>query len=45
MSEIILLGEVGEKILGVKVFLAGGCREVIVIKDEVSEERHLVFSV
>ena len=35
MSEIVSLGEGEEKTVEVKVFLAGGCRKVFVIKDEV----------
>ena len=36
MSELVTLGEGGDKTVGVKVFLTGCCREeVLVIKDEV----------
>ena len=35
MTEMVLLGGGGEKTVIVKVFLAGGCREVLLIKDEV----------
>ena len=35
MSEMVLLGEGGGKTVGVKVFLAGGCRELFVMKYEV----------
>ena len=35
MSDVVSIGEGEEKIVGVKVFLAGGCREdILVIKDE-----------
>ena len=33
--EMVSLGEGEEKTVGVKLFLAGGCGEVFVIKDEV----------
>ena len=54
MSEIVSLGEEGEKTVEVKVFLAGGCREVFVIMDKVgsidsfgwkAQEQCLVFCV
>ena len=36
MSEMVSLGEGGDKTVGIKAFLAGGCKEkVLVIKDEV----------
>ena len=52
MLEMISLGEKGDERVGVKIFLAGGCREeVLVIKEEVesvkgfgeAQERCLVF--
>ena len=55
MSEMVSLGEGGEKTVGVNIFLKGGCREeVLVIKDEVgsidgfgeeAQERYLAFCV
>ena len=55
MSQMVSLVEGGEKTMGVKVFLAGGYREeVLVIKDEVgsadgfgreAQERCWVFNV
>ena len=36
ISEMVSIGEGGEKTVGVKVFLAGGCREeFLMITDEV----------
>ena len=54
MSEMVSLGEKGDGRVGIIIFLAGGCREeVLVIKEEVesvesfggeAQERRLVFS-
>ena len=35
ISEMVSLGEKGDERVGVKIFLAGGCRVVLVIKEEV----------
>ena len=54
MSEMVSIGEGGEKIIKVKVFLAGACQEDFMINDEVgsvdgfgveAQERSLVFCV
>ena len=36
ISEMVPLGERGEKTVGVKVFLVGGCREGILVTKDVA---------